>query len=51
MLQQSKSIRRSTHFKVGSYYGDLKVDDWSPETWREQFDHCQVLHILFKFSV
>lgn len=41
--QQSQYIRRFTHFRVGGYSGELNVDSWKEEKWKEEFNKNQVL--------
>lgn len=41
--QQSKYLRRHTHFDVGSYTGDMNVDSWNRAMWENEFNKNQVL--------
>ncbi|KAF2900394.1 hypothetical protein ILUMI_05788 [Ignelater luminosus] len=41
--QQSQYIGRFTPFSVGGYSGELNVDGWKEEKWKEEFDKHQVL--------
>lgn len=41
-VQQADYLKRSTNLIVECYTGDLNIDSWSGEKWRNEFDKNQV---------
>lgn len=41
--QHAKVLRTRTHYRVGEYTGDMKLDFWSREEWHKEFDKYQIL--------
>lgn len=41
--QQSKYLRRHTPFKVGAFSGDMNLDFWNEQTWKQEINKYQVL--------
>lgn len=40
--QQAESIKRATSFRTTVYTGDMNVDNWRRDKWREEFEKFQV---------
>lgn len=46
--QQAEFLRNQTHFEIGDYFGDKKIDNkildvWSAEIWKKQLEIKQIL--------
>ncbi|XP_063695845.1 endoribonuclease Dcr-2 [Culicoides brevitarsis] len=41
--QQFEVLSKSTSFKVRLYTGDMNVDNWKKEQWREEFEKYQII--------
>ncbi|CAJ2657950.1 unnamed protein product [Trifolium pratense] len=41
--QQAKALRNNTDLKVGMYWGDMGVDHWDGDMWKEETEKHEVL--------
>ncbi|PNX56920.1 endoribonuclease dicer 2-like protein, partial [Trifolium pratense] len=41
--QQAKALRNNTNLKVGMYWGDMGIDHWDGDMWKEETEKHEVL--------
>lgn len=44
--QQAEFLSQTTSFIVKCFTGDMNVDEWKKERWREEFEKSQVCILL-----